>query len=166
MLELVAAKARDLELGLEAHVQPKPPINEVVALESPARGGRSPFAACDFTLEEPVAAINPGLLKRCVFTATVDKVGDFLQILASVKTEDIVDLPSSETPYRSFAELCAYLGSSPRLMDAVITAGLLSGSPEPAIAALGAHLLISVGGTAPRSLRSTSSKGVNKALKV
>ncbi|CAE7266165.1 unnamed protein product, partial [Symbiodinium sp. CCMP2456] len=102
MLRLVHALGRsqkDRELGLEAHTRPNPPINEVVALESPARGGRSPFAACDFVLEEPAPLrsfriAHPKLLKSVTAAAFP---ASSLTEPASVRSTH----PSKEKPSKS-----------------------------------------------------------------
>ena len=93
-----------------------------------------------------------------------DSISDFLDAIQGIQGEPVETLKQSESPLQAFLELASYLGSSPRLLDAVLVANLLIGDPDGLIMALGAHLLISAGGTAPRSLRGTSSKGASKPL--
>ena len=93
-----------------------------------------------------------------------DAISDFLDAIQEIQAEPVETLKQSESPLQAFLELTSYLGSSPRLLDVVLVANLLTGEPDGLIMALGAHLLISAGGTAPRSLRGTSMKGASKPL--
>jgi len=65
----------ELELGLDVSTRPKPPVDEVVALEGPLPTGRSTGLACDFVLEEPPVSLrsskmaHPKLLKSLTSVA-------------------------------------------------------------------------------------------------
>ena len=54
------------------------------------------------------------------------------------------------------------LGSSTKMLEAVVLQLMLQGGPEHLITALATTLLASTGGTASRAPRSTSTKGVSK----
>ena len=95
-----------------------------------------------------------------------DQLSEFLAEIEAVRAEPVEDLGQTESPFKAFLDLTTYLGASPRLLDAVVTADLLNGEPEGVLMALGAHLLISAGGTAARALRGTGTKGTGKPLQM
>ena len=95
-----------------------------------------------------------------------DQLSEFLAEIEAVHAEPVEDLGQTESPFKAFIDLTTYLGASPRLLDAVVTADLLNGEPEGVLMALGAHLLISAGGTAARALRGTGTKGTGKPLQM
>ena len=77
----------------------------------------------------------------------------FFTAVSSVSVEEETLNVSDALSEADFQALIGYLGSSPRMGDAVAVSEMLQGNAAPLIMGLGAHLLVASGGTAGSMLR-------------